>query len=59
MYMLHHYKVDWGKISTVEDVIRILKLLHFRFEQDASAINEIEDLLIYIAKADDKHAFGR
>jgi len=44
MYYTSHYKIDFEKVKTLEDVIRILKVLDVAFEPYTKGLDEIKDL---------------
>lgn len=44
MYFTHHYKIDFEKVKSLEDVIRILKAMDISFERSDN-VKEIEDLI--------------
>lgn len=48
MYLTHHEVIDFDKVKTLEDVIRILKALDLSFEGMASS--EISDLVKTVPK---------
>lgn len=50
MYLLQHYKIDFEKVKTTEDVIRILKAFDVAFEQYNEGVKEIQDLVILVDK---------
>lgn len=52
MYFTHHYKIDFEKVKTLEDVIRILKAIDIGFENGAE--KEITDLVKYVPKEPSK-----
>jgi hypothetical protein len=45
MYYTSHYKIDFEKVKTLEDVIRILKVLDVAFEPYTKGLDEIKDLI--------------
>jgi hypothetical protein len=45
MYYTSHYKIDFEKVKSLEDVIRILKALDLSLEADHPNLKEILDLL--------------
>lgn len=47
MYYLHHYKVQWDRVKTLDDVKRILVALDFAFERtcDVSGIQDLVELV--------------
>lgn len=45
MYFTSHYKIDFEKVKTLEDVIRILKVLDVAFEPSAKGLDQIKDLV--------------
>lgn len=45
MYFTSHYKIDFEKVKTLEDVIRILKVLDIAFEPNTKNLDEIKDLI--------------
>lgn len=46
MYYLQHYKIDFQKVKTTEDIIRILKVLDISFDPNTKNIASIKDLTI-------------
>jgi len=45
MYYTSHYKIDFEKVKTLEDVIRILKVLNVSFKPYTKGLDEIKDLV--------------
>lgn len=45
MYYTSHFKIDFTKVQTLEDVIRILKVLDIAIGPDIKGIDEIKDLI--------------
>jgi hypothetical protein len=54
MYYLQHYKINFEKVKTTEDVIRILKALDISIELNNQSVNEIKDLLVLVDKQSGK-----
>lgn len=50
MYHFQHYKIDFDKVNSIEDVIRALKALDISFEENDSRVHEIEDLVVLVDK---------
>ena len=44
-YFTQHYVVDWNKVKTFEDLIRVLKVMEISFEQDTTFLSNIMDLV--------------
>jgi hypothetical protein len=53
MYYYQHAKIDFEKVKTLEDVLRILKALEIAFELNNPNLKEIEDLV----KIEDKKPY--
>ncbi len=49
MYYTSYYKIDFEKVKTLDDVIRILKAKDITFEPDEN-IEEIKDLVKSVPK---------
>jgi len=45
MYFLQHYKIDFDKVQTIEDIKRLLKAIDIGFELNNPNIKDIEDLV--------------
>lgn len=45
MYFTSHYKIDFEKVKTLEDVIRIFKVLDVSFGLHTKGLDEIKDLI--------------
>lgn len=45
MYFTSHYKIDFDKVKTLEDVKRILKVLDLGLEPNHPKLKDIEDLV--------------
>jgi hypothetical protein len=54
MYFTSHYKIDFDKVNTIEDIKRILKVLDLGFEPNHPNLKDIEDLV----KLEEKQSFG-
>ena len=50
MYCTQHYKIDYDKVKTSKDVIRILKALDISFDQSVEDIDDIKDLIVLVDK---------
>lgn len=50
MYNTHHYKIDFEKVKTLEDVILILKLIDPSWEQVDIRVNHIRHLVVTVKK---------
>ena len=44
MYYLHHYVIDWDKVRSLDDLIRILKVMNMAFERTTDG-ESIKDLV--------------
>lgn len=53
MYFLQHYKIDFDKVQTIEDIKRLLKAIDIGFEPNNPRLKDIEDLV----KLEDKQSF--
>lgn len=49
MYCTQHYKIDFEKVKSLEDVIRILKAMNISFEYYADIVG-IKDLVKLVNK---------
>lgn len=49
MYRTHHYKIEFEKVKSLEDVIRILKAMDPSFE-DNGELEDIKDLVKIVKK---------
>jgi hypothetical protein len=49
MYYLNHYVVDWDKVTTLDDIKRLLAALDLSFEPDRD-LRLIEDLVLLVPK---------
>lgn len=58
MYYLSHYKIDFEKVKTLEDCIRILKALDISFEPNHEGLKEIEDLIELKPKNETQNFIG-
>jgi len=47
MFYTNYYVINWNKVKTKKDIIRILKKMDISFEQDNRGI---EDLTKYVVK---------
>lgn len=54
MYYLNHYKINFDKVKTTEDIIRILKALDISIEPNSESVDDIKDLLILVDKQSGK-----
>jgi hypothetical protein len=45
MYSKTHYKIDFDKVNTIEDIKRILKVLNIAIEPNSRILKEIADLV--------------
>ena len=54
MYFTSHYKIDFDKVNTIEDIKRILKVLDLGLEPNHPNLKDIEDLV----KLEEKQSFG-
>lgn len=50
MYLTQHYKIDYNKVKTTKDIVRILKVLDMAFEQSVKDIDDIKDLVVLVDK---------
>lgn len=52
-YCKYHYKIDFDKVKSIEDVIKILKVMDVSIEMSSDGIKDIKDMLILKNKRDD------
>jgi hypothetical protein len=46
MYYLNHYKVDWNKVHTINDIKKILQSLNLAFEPNCSTLESIREYVV-------------
>lgn len=50
MYWLDKYIINWDKVTTLEDIKKILSETDIYFEPDNPAIDRLKDFLIRVKK---------
>jgi hypothetical protein len=50
MYYLNHYVIDWDKVTTVDDIKRILAAMDVSFEPDHGGLHLLGDLVMLVPK---------
>lgn len=50
MYWLDKYIINWDKVTTLEDIKKILSETDIYFEPDSPAVDRLKDFLIRVKK---------